>query len=160
MTQSDLLAEIIAAALGCYKDFDNPDFHFVAREMQTSPLRSVLPELNALAARVKEDTEPNSDVSFGYIIANGTELLSLRLSMVGPYAALRRIASDPPFDAIGSREDCRTDLELNVYDIVARRATILDRSTLQSRLKINLTNIEAAETTVYNALFTDSLSGL
>jgi hypothetical protein len=160
MDQSALIRDITAAALARYGNFEKPDFHFVGPELKASPWRSILQQLEGLGAHITEDTDPNDDVSLNILIEKGAEALSLQLSLIGPYAALRRITSGRPIEAIAALNDSRTDLERRVMDIVSRGAKLLDRSTLLFPIKFNLSNMEPDETTIYNVLFTDGPSGL
>jgi hypothetical protein len=160
MDQSSIVQDIIDVALARYGNFEDPDFHFVQPALDKSPMRSIYMELEALGAHITEDTDPNNDVSLGFLIEKNSETLFLQLSIVGSYAALRRVSPSRPNEAIASLNDARTEMERDVVTIVARRAQLLNRSILLSSVKFNLSNMKPDETTIYNLLFTDGLSGL
>jgi len=74
-----------------YRSYESPEFFFV------SPYKHLVQKISA-CFQVEEDTDPNDDVSFGYLLrakyrsgAKRDQQWLLRLSMVGPYAVLFRL---------------------------------------------------------------------
>lgn len=161
MSQSDLLDYIEQAVRQRYGNLAAPDFHFVAEALERTPLRAVAREMQAQGLRVTEDTDPNGDVALGYVIENEHERLFLQISIVAPFAQLRRVLADHGTELIASESECRSALEHQVWStLLKHRVRPLDRATLLAPLALELPNTAAGEATVYNALFSDDEANL
>ena len=69
-----------------YGDLEHRSYDFVLRDIDNNPYQVVASKL-AKFFDVAEDTDPNEDVSFGYLLGgtHGSKYYS-RISMVGPFA--------------------------------------------------------------------------
>ena len=71
-----------------YGDLEHRNYDFVLKDIESDPYQGVASEL-AKFFDVDKDTDPNEDVSFGYLLSgkDGSKYY-LRISMVGPFAFL------------------------------------------------------------------------
>ena len=75
-----------------YGSLEAPRFDFVKEVLKARPYDGVIEEIRRKFT-VEEDTDPNEDVSFGYVLVRGDKTWLLRISMLAPYAVLFRILS-------------------------------------------------------------------
>lgn len=76
-----------------YGSFEFPDYSFVKLNLAKSKYPDVIRFLEA-NYNFSEDTEPNTDVSYGYLLRGDDEDLILRVSLVGPYYYFSSLSSD------------------------------------------------------------------
>ena len=76
-----------------YGSFESPDYSFVKANLALAKYHDVIRFLEG-NFDFTEDTEPNTDVSYGYFLKEGTENFILRVSLVGPYYYLSSLLSD------------------------------------------------------------------
>ncbi|VWB61548.1 hypothetical protein BLA14095_02752 [Burkholderia lata] len=85
-----------------YGSFESPDYSFV----KVNLARPKYPDVTRFLEgnyKFSEDTEPNTDVSYGYFLSGDDGDLILRVSLVGPYYYFSSLSSD------GSQELPRID---------------------------------------------------
>ncbi|MFD2420481.1 hypothetical protein [Amycolatopsis pigmentata] len=136
-----------------YGSPDEPDWGFVRGVVDRNPYRPLFDEL-ALRFPVEDDTDVNCDVSFTFLIT-GKRVLSLKLSMVGPYATLLAVTgSDPdaPLQVVSRLEDCANDDERAVFQLVTRHGfRILTTEELETSTRFRLEDTDIVP--LYRALF-------
>jgi hypothetical protein len=140
-----------------YKSFESPDFSFVGDAMSRRPYEKTLQQIGK-SFHIEEETDPNDDVSFGYLLRREEKQWVLLLSMLGPYAVLFRI------DESGRVKELLTHIEQAASDSEKELVTILSdnsiclmgREMLLIPVPISLSNAETENTRVYQALFTDT----
>lgn len=130
-----------------------PDWGFVRGVVARNPYGPLFDEL-ALRFTVTDDTDVNCDVSFTFLIT-GKRVLSLKLSMVGPYAVVLAVTGtdpDAPLKVIARLEDCADDDERALFQLVTRhgfRILTTDELETSTRFKLEDTDIVP----LYRALF-------
>jgi hypothetical protein len=72
---------LVEVARQRYGSLEEPDFSFVAAALFARPYEAVAQEMRERFI-VEEITDPNDDVSFGFVIGLGSQRWSLQLSMV------------------------------------------------------------------------------
>ncbi|MTE20615.1 hypothetical protein F0L17_16170 [Streptomyces sp. TRM43335] len=119
-----------AAACGealrrAYRDLSRPRFDFVWEAVEREPCADVLRDLSAVCP-VEDDTDVNCDVCFTYI-ARCERVLTVRLSMVGPYAMAYATGPDGfgEVSPVVAPEQCAGPGEAEVLGIVARHGFLL-----------------------------------
>src|SRR4051812_42240562 len=103
-----------------YGSLDAPQYKFVDRLMREQPYKGLEQLLSALADEVHEETDPNDDVAFGYVLKRGKETLFLQLSMIGPYALLQRVRQGNRNELVALPVGAGSDFEKAVVEAVKR----------------------------------------
>jgi hypothetical protein len=152
------IKSVMVAINNKYGSLESPKYTFVQEAIARKPYSDLVTRLSALADNIKEDTDPNDDVSFGYLLKKGVEQLFLQLSMVGNFAAVQRVhgsGSNELLDPGSARSDFEKSVigHLKMADLV-----VLDDALLRTAVPLQLVNTEHDRTTVYQALFSDSES--
>jgi hypothetical protein len=151
-----LVNEIINLIQKKYGSTDSPFFSFVQDMLSNQPYKFIIQEIKRIIL-VTEDTDPNDDVSFGYIIQNDKEYWSLRISMVGPYAVLMRIKANGNCEALSPTVKNLSELERQIMKVISDNGiTVLDQEILSIPVRLKLFNTEESNTRIYQALFTDT----
>jgi len=136
-----------------YGSVDKPDWGFVNDVVARSPYGPLFDEL-ALRFSVEDDTDINCDVSFTFLVT-AERVLSLKLSMVGPYAVLLAVPSDDPdapLQVISRLEECANDDERAVFQLVERHGfRILTAEELETSTRFKLEDADIVS--LYRALF-------
>lgn len=86
-----------------YGSFENPEYFFTHRwfkERKYPDMMNFIKENYSFS----EDTEPNTDISYGFILKKGTDKAVLQVSLVGPYFYMASLFSD------GSQSEPECDL--------------------------------------------------
>jgi hypothetical protein len=156
MVETEMAAALKHVIEVNYGSLDHPDFSFVEGRFRDRPYRRIEAELqNTFSTR--EDTDPNDDVSFGYILATGTQKWILRLSLIGDYGFLGRLESDGQITVLTGREEDLSKTErLLVRLLVRHGVSLLDADTLRTPISLNLFNTSPEKVCIYQALFTDT----
>ncbi|VWC65224.1 hypothetical protein BLA50215_00109 [Burkholderia lata] len=76
-----------------YGSFESPDYSFVKAHLAKPKYPGVIRFLEE-NYKFSEDTEPNTDVSYGYFLRDGDDDLILRVSLVGSYYYLSSLWPD------------------------------------------------------------------
>jgi hypothetical protein len=87
------LDEVVQSIRAAYGSLDHPRFDFVADSVRARTYSAMIGQL-AQSFSTQDDTDVNTDVSFGCLLASGGERWLLRVSMVGPYAVLVRLGRE------------------------------------------------------------------
>lgn len=139
-----------------YKSLQSPDFSFVRDTIAKRPYDRVLRQIST-HFQVEEDTDPNDDVSFGYVLTKGNERWALRISMLGPYAVLLRLHQAARIEVMAHRAQVSSSAEKELITTLADNSIhLLDRDALLIPVPMRLFNAEPENTRVYQALFTDT----
>jgi hypothetical protein len=139
--------------LRSYGDLADPKRHFVGEVVARQPYADILTGL-AESGEVNDDTDVNCDVSFTYI-ARRRRYLTVRLSMVGPYAAILSSGADglSPFHVISARDQCEDASEQAVFDLIDESGfKILSDGELREKVPIRLRK-GGPVSTIYAAFF-------
>lgn len=138
--------------LRSYGSFDRPSWHFVAEVASRDPYVEIREEMSTFCD-VRDDTDVNCDVCFTLIVQ--PQGLVVRLSMVGPYAAIFAIETGKAElpRVIASFGDCQTDSERSLFRILASNGFIaLSEEEMRKRLPLRL--VAGEETcSIYAAFF-------
>jgi hypothetical protein len=138
-----------------YGSLDEPQFNFVYAVLATRPYDALRARLAARFA-VTDDTWPDDDVSFGFVLDTREGRRVLRLSMIGRYAMLLRMVPGAPAEVVAAGTT-PTDDEAHVMAELTRDGIdLLDRATLDQRVALVLFGAPKGETRLYQALFVDS----
>ncbi|MFN2400011.1 MAG: hypothetical protein ABR543_15435 [Gemmatimonadaceae bacterium] len=138
-----------------YKSLDDPDLRFKHEMMIRQPYSAVQ---SALTERfdndLRDDTDPNVDVSFVWGLERRGRIWIVFISMIGPYAAVTREEGDPiaPNVVVGSDED-----ETALLHIIQEFGfTVLDKTMLERPCKLRLFNTEPERIRIFQALFANT----
>lgn len=139
-----------------YRDLDHPEFWFVGESISRQPYQPLVERLEQQFS-VQDDTDPNDDVSFIYVLRSGRDAWVLALSMVGPFAALFRATSDHPvlIDATGMSALTKQEAEL-VEEAQSFGFSFLTKALLEMPIGLTLQNASRENTRLYQALFSDT----
>ena len=150
------LKDIKQSVAKSYKSLNEPNYDFVTAALATRPFEHVLAGLGSASVSVTEDTDPNDDVSFGFLVSEGDQQLVVRMSMVGPFAAILRLEADGERVTVVELGPGLSSLERGVIHVLTERGlTILDREVMSAQLNLKLFNTESNDVRVFQALFTD-----
>jgi len=138
-----------------YGSLDHPAFHFVGAALESRPY-AALRERLAARLDLRDDTRPDDDVSFGFVIETREGRRVLRLSMVGPYALLLRIVTGAPAEVVSAGSALGADEARIVAELARDGIELLDRATLDERIPLAVWSTPPDETRLYQALFVDS----
>lgn len=139
-----------------YKSLQSPDFSFVRDTIAKRPYEKILRQISK-HFQVEEDTDPNDDVSFGYVLTKGGERWVLRISMLGPYAVLLRLHQAARIEVMAHRAQVSSSADKELITTLADNSIrLLDRDALLIPVPMRLFNAEPENTRVYQALFTDT----
>jgi hypothetical protein len=149
----DTRLQVISSAVrNAYGNDRQPSYWFVREALQRDPCRSLVDELSQWYA-IENDTDPNDDVSFNFILSRGAGTWRLALSMVGPFALLVRV-EDAEKTAVVT-ESTEPD-EARILGVVkAHGFEFIDRRTLNRSLDVRYSG-DDDDWTVYHAVFTRS----
>jgi hypothetical protein len=151
----DVRPDIAKAITSRYGRPESPRFDFVDQIWRSKPYEAIIARLSGHGIAVVEKTDLNEDVAFTYELSQGDDLLVLQLSMVGPYAILLRDMAGSSV-ALTSREPRLSSFERTVLATVADSGLeFLDEATLSVPIPLQLNYVDPADTTVYQALFSD-----
>lgn len=147
--------DIRAAIAEKYQSLDEPRFDFVTDALDERPYAAVVRSLSKIS-NVEQDTDTNDDVSFGYLLSDGREQLFLQLSMVGPYATLRRLPADGTAILLDPGRSALTAYERSVVETLQQAAvTVLGEIALSRSIDLKLFNTATNRVKIYQALFSD-----
>jgi len=148
--------DILAAIIEKYQSLDEPRYDFVTDAIAARPYAGVVQTLSEMFD-TKEDTDPNDDVSFGYLVSKGRERLFLQLSMVGPYAALQRLLADGTTVLLDPDRSALSAFERSVMEVLEQAAMIvLGENALSHPIELRLFNTTAERGKAYQSLFSDT----
>lgn len=85
--------EFRSCVIEAYGGFDSPSYAFTHFSCEISKYPEVV-DLLKEHYRATEDTEPNTDVSYGYVVTDTSGAFVLRVSFVGPYFYISPILLD------------------------------------------------------------------
>ncbi len=74
--------------LEAYKDLSEPDYWFVKTALDCDRYSQIGPEFVKIGFVVQDDTEPNTDVCRTMILSKDDGKACIKLSFVGPFAAV------------------------------------------------------------------------
>jgi hypothetical protein len=153
MSENKLFSTVLRSVESKYGSLDEPNYAFVKTEIQTSEQRAILSKLENKGTTIVEHTDINDDVSINVTLGGK---LGLWLSLIGPFAMLRRIGDGENERMIVAPNDCKDDLEsLVVSTVLNEGVTFLGRKILLKPLPLAVPNRPKEETRVYHALFSD-----
>ena len=156
MMNAEEVQEVMDVIRSHYKSLQSPDFSFVRDTLSKRPYEKVIRQIST-PFQVEEDTDPNDDVSFGYVLTKGSERWVLRLSMLGPYAVLLRLHQAARIEVMAHRAHVSSNSEKDLMTTLADHSIrLLDRDALLIPVPMRLFNAEPENTRVYQALFTDT----
>ena len=139
-----------------YGSLEAPKFFFVQDALSKRPYDPLVQQLREDFA-VEEDTDPNDDVSFGYLLSRNTQQWRLELSMLGPFAVLLRITEPGHVDLVSHDLTARTEQEESILAILQRNdIKIMERNELVQPVAIKLQNTSPQNSRLYQALFGDT----
>ncbi|WP_127933410.1 hypothetical protein [Nonomuraea polychroma] len=147
------LADYLEFLTRSYGDLDDPKWFFVREAMDRNPYSELFRELSSLGA-VIDDTDINCDVCFTFTIQS-EQYLTVRLSMVGPYAVVFASGSDGhgPLRLLETASQYGTTSEALIIDIVSRHnLKILSERELRRRIPIRLRE-GTPDSSLYAAFF-------
>lgn len=156
MNNQGIAEDVLQVIRQRYRSLESPDFSFVEQALAKRPYQTMMSILQQ-RFQVEEDTDPNDDVSFGYVLTRGQQRWILRVSMLGPYAVLLRLDAA---DNAALIDPATTELSALEKELVATLADhgihVLGLEVLLQPVPLQLFNTEPENTRVYQALFTDS----
>jgi hypothetical protein len=135
-----------------YGSLEHPNWGFVSETVARDPYRSLLTELER-ELPVEDDTDINDDVCFTYLV-RARRYLSVKLSMVGPYALMLGVGNDADglSQVIADSVDCADDTEHKVLELITRHGFIV-LSARQLEQRVPITFGGKGGFTVYEGFF-------
>lgn len=76
-----------------YGSFENPEYFFSRRLFERQKYPEMLGFIKG-SYQFSEDTEPNADVSYSFVLKKGEEKAVMQVSFVGPYFYLSKVLPD------------------------------------------------------------------
>jgi hypothetical protein len=154
-----MLQQILESIKCRYGSMNEPDFHWVQSELAQRSFGTLISRL-AAEFDMRDITDPNTDVSRALELApraTSKEIVTLRLSLVGPYAC---IARHRPTTLDQTLMDGATDAQnpselLLVSLLESEGIALLDRRTLAAPVPLMLFETDPDRVRVYQALFSD-----
>jgi hypothetical protein len=148
--------KLVALICEKYKSLDAPDFSFVREALSIQPYAKVIQKI-ARGFDLEEDTDPNDDVSFGYLLTKEHQRWMLRISMVGPYAVLFRLDNAESVEVLSPIMPGLSAAETSLVVLLSEaHIQLMDRDTLSLPVPLQLFNTEPENSRLYQALFVDS----
>lgn len=155
MNDQGILDEVLKLIRQRYRSLESPDFSFVEAALAWHPYETVMSIFHQ-RFQVEEDTDPNDDVSFGYLLTKGQQRWILRISMLGPYAVLLRLDESDNAAVIHATTTELSALEKELTATLTDHGIhLLGLEVLLHPVPIRLFNTERENTRVYQALFSD-----
>lgn len=146
--------EVMASIVQAYGSLEDPTFFFVSSAVDDDPYRAIVDRLEQ-TFEVEEDTDPDDDVSFGYLLRRGSRDWVLRLSMVGPYGMLLRDPEGRP-EVVTGVVGPRSDDEAAIVRVVREGGvTLLGSDALAESVPLRLLDADE-DALLYQALFTET----
>jgi hypothetical protein len=145
--------EIIDAMRTAYQSLSEPNFTFLHFEERVNPLRELQAGLGN--AGIIDDTDPNEDVSFSFLIKSGPASRFLQLSQVGPYASIKVLGEQEHYL---SEKDELEPIDILLLDYLKHKGiALIEPSILMMRVpELVLPNTDQNLVTVYHGLFSDT----
>ena len=145
------MKQILAYVEKAYGTGKEPHFHFVSRSILDRPYEPIVQEFHKLG-EVVEDTDPNDDVSFGYLITAQEGSWRVSLSMVGPFALVQRLTDAAAGRVVGDLTTSDGETERRIVEALRKHGfDLINADDLQELLGLGGRQIR-----LYQALFTDS----
>jgi hypothetical protein len=150
------LDEVVQSIRAAYGSLDHPRFDFVADSVRARTYPAMIGQL-AQWFSTQDDTDVNTDVSFGCLLASGCERWLLRVSMVGPYAVLVRLGREVGGVVLSGPTASSSEAEQQLIGTVAASGLrLLDRDLLSRTVPLRLLAAPSGTVSVYQALFVDT----
>jgi hypothetical protein len=150
----DELAAFRECIVRSYGSVERPNWSFVNDVVSRNPYDGLTEEL-ARFGHLEDDTDVNCDVSFTYLVRRRQRPISVRLSMVGPYALLLVATSDHPdgpLDVISTVDDAGSQDERAIVELLDQQGfKVMSGETLERTIRFSLNNEQVAP--LYRALF-------
>lgn len=147
--------EVIAFIRSKYGSLESPNFSFVGEALSGRPYEDLIKRIGRLCA-VEEDTDPNDDVSFGYILTAGEQQWLLRISMLGPYGVFFRLTNGDEMEIIEGERQAASTFEKEVLSLLSDTGVrLLSLEELSLRVPLKLFNADPEDVRLYQALFAD-----
>jgi len=144
--------EILTAIKEKYGSLDEPNWSFVCKALNNNPYSTIV-ELLETEFEFKDVTEPNSDVSYCYLMEGPTSLIQVELSMVYPCGVA---LGGPESDTCILTRENTSELERKILDIIVSGGVeMLDQKLLETHVPLKLDYTEPENVCVYQALFSD-----
>lgn len=146
-------SELKSVALIKYKSFEKPDFQFVSDSIAEAPYVSIVEQLLHIV-NVSEDTDPNDDVCFTYLLKDHKNTWVLQISMINLFGVLLRVIDDR--NILVNTKNIEGVIEKQIIEILQENhIQLLDKVLLEIPINISLFNTEPDNTKVYQMLFSD-----
>ena len=150
------LDEVVQSIRAAYGSLDHPRFDFVAFSGRARTYQAMIGRL-AQWLSTQDDTDVNTDVSFGCLLAASGERWLLRVSMVGPYAVLVRLGQEGGGEVLPGPSPSSSEAEQRLIGTVAASGLrLLDRDLLLRTVPLRLLAAPSGTASVYQALFVDT----
>ena len=147
--------EIERCVLSAYTDRQEPSYAFVQPRRAEDPYADLRDSLGRLCV-LTDDTDLNTDVAECLLAAahSDSERIFLRLSYVGPFAAVFRLTPDGLALLLDPESTVLTQFEQAALDAVkSAGVAVLGRGELERPIELMLEDSEAGSSPVYQALF-------
>lgn len=123
-----------------YLDSENPSYQFVGEALKADRHKNISESFRHQGFEVEDDTDANSDVCRTLILPDDQKYIIVKLSFVGPFAA------------VFAPDASQAKVERIQRIIEENDLQILPREQLQKLCEIKLIDIDT-QPTIYNALF-------
>ena len=136
-----------------YRSLEQPRLDFVREEFLRDPYRELI-EVLAKLADVEEDTDLNTDVSFGLRLKSGVDMFFVQLSMVGPFACVLQIKDSATALVEPNETSDLSPLGAELIKSVLNYGLeILGSEDLEKKIPLRKANFDPDKIKYYNVLF-------
>ena len=148
--------QILQRVKSTYKSLQTPDFGFVKEAQNARPYEGLLRNLRHHCV-IEEVTPEEEDVCFSYMVQRHDRLWKLDLSMVSKYGLFVRLSANVgKKDFLTLTKSDLTDFERRIVETISSKGILLlPAQLLEQPVELTLFNTDKANTSLYQALFTD-----
>lgn len=146
--------EIMESIRASYGSLSDPDFSFLRFDERVNPLNELLNQLGR-HIQITDDTDPNTDVCFSFVIQSGDAERFLQISLVGPYACVRVLENHGRYLSAHDKLDA---IDKRIFEYLEYKdLKLVEPTTLATPVhELVLFNTDPSLVSVYHALFSDS----
>lgn len=142
---------VVSKIVQKYGSLEAPNFSFVNEQHCQADLawKNLRDYYN-----VTDSSDANNDVAYFLGVSNEKENWLVILSWVGPFCAIVKVEDSKYSFCFKKDEDSET--EDKVFEVIQSAGfNILDRVTTFTKIRMNISTIEASEIEVYKAIYSD-----
>jgi len=134
-----------------YGSLEEPSFSFVKEQHCQANLAW---KNLCVHYKVTDSSDTNNDVAYFLSVSNEEEHWLVIFSWVGPFCAIIKVKDEKYSFCFKRSENSKT--QDKVFEVVQSAGfNILDKATTFTKIRLNISTIEASEIEVYRAIYSD-----